>query len=64
MGVEAVRFESVSPYEDRPYELVRATVDFSVDPEHPANRRIVDLELARRADDGLVRFEADLRMLR
>ncbi|RDI66585.1 alpha/beta hydrolase domain-containing protein [Nocardia pseudobrasiliensis] len=64
MGVEAVRVGSVSPYGDRAYELVRGTAEFAVDPGHSANRRIVDLEFAPRGDDGLVRFDADLRILR
>ncbi|MFI5780491.1 alpha/beta hydrolase domain-containing protein [Nocardia sp. NPDC051570] len=64
MGVEAVHIESVTPYADLRYELVRGTVDFAVDPEHPANRSIVDLDRAPRGADGLVRFDADLRILR
>ncbi len=46
-----------------PYEAISAVADFAVDPQLPANGGIVDLPLA--ADpDGLVRFDADLRLLR
>lgn len=42
-----------------PYEQVDGVLTFGVDPLSPANKRIVDLELAPRDADGLVRFEAD-----
>ncbi|MQY31160.1 alpha/beta hydrolase domain-containing protein [Nocardia aurantia] len=64
MAVEAVRIESVEPYADPRYETVRGTAAFAVDPAHPANARITDLALAPRGDDGLVRFDADLRIVR
>jgi hypothetical protein len=64
MTVESVHINTISPHVDRRYEWVEATVDFAVDPEHPANQRIVDLKLAPRYDDGLARFDADLRLLR
>lgn len=64
MAVETVAVHSVLPYRDRPYEWVTATAAFAVDPDHRANAGIVDLELAPRGDDGLVRFDADVRILR
>ncbi|MFF0489788.1 alpha/beta hydrolase domain-containing protein [Nocardia sp. NPDC004068] len=64
MAVEAVRVQSVSPYIDDRYELVTGTVGFAVDPGHPANARIVDLDRVKRDLDGKVRFDADLRVLR
>ncbi|MCX4096922.1 alpha/beta hydrolase domain-containing protein [Nocardia sp. alder85J] len=64
MAVEAVRIEAVQPYADPRYEMVRGTAGFAVDPAHPANARIIDLALAPRGGDGLVRFDSDLRILR
>ncbi|MGE0699154.1 MAG: alpha/beta hydrolase domain-containing protein [Hyphomicrobiaceae bacterium] len=45
------------------YEQLDGTAHFSVDPDHPANRSIVDLGLAPRDANGLVAFEADLSVL-
>lgn len=64
MAVESVHVNTVYPHSDSRYEWVEATVDFAVDPELLANERIVDLELAARDADGLVRFDADLKLLR
>ncbi len=55
---------SVSPYTVAPYEWVVATASFAVDPEAPHNRRITDLDLTSRGPEGLVRFDADVRILR
>jgi hypothetical protein len=54
----------VVPYRNRPYEWVIATAAFSVDPSAGANSRITDLTLAPRHEDGKVRFESDVRLLR
>jgi hypothetical protein len=64
MTVESVHTHKVYPHTDIRYEWVEATVNFAVDPESPANKRIVDLDHAPRDDDGLVRYDADLRLLR
>ncbi|BBY90555.1 hypothetical protein MGALJ_02240 [Mycobacterium gallinarum] len=64
MAVESVHVNAVYPHSDTRYEWVEATVDFAVDPELLANERIVDLDLAPRDADGLVRFDADLKLLR
>jgi hypothetical protein len=64
MTVEAVHTRKVYPHTDARYEWVEATVNFAVDPESPANKAIIDLELAPRDDDGFVRYDADLRLLR
>ena len=64
MAVESVHVNTVYPHSDTRYEWVEATVDFAVDPELLANERIVDLDLAPRDGDGLVRFDADLKLLR
>jgi hypothetical protein len=39
------------------------TVHFAVDPAHPLNRCITDIDLAPREGDGLVHFSADIRIL-
>ncbi len=55
---------SVSPYATAPYEWVVATASFAVDPGATPNMRIVDLDLAPRDPEGLVHFDADVRLLR
>ncbi|KQH78832.1 hypothetical protein AO501_17510 [Mycobacterium gordonae] len=64
MSVESVQVHNVYPHADSRYENVEATVTFAVDPEYRSNQRIADLKLAPRDADGLVRFDADLRLLR
>lgn len=49
--------------ESGPYERIDGTVTFAVDPGNPANETIVDLALAPRDEDGLVRFTSDLVIL-
>ncbi len=64
MTVESVQINTVYPHADSRYEWVEATVGFAVEPDQHANQRIVDLNLAPRNVNGLVRFDADLRLLR
>ena len=45
------------------YTHVKGTVHFSVDPLHPNNEAITDVELAPRDSEGRVRFSADFEML-
>ncbi len=45
------------------YELIIATAHLKVDPRHPANRVIVDLDKARDAD-GFVRYKVDVVIVR
>ena len=47
-----------------PYESILGLVAFALDPVDPHNRRIVDLEYARRDADGRVRFSSDLSVFR
>ncbi|MDE3202772.1 MAG: hypothetical protein KGQ66_00960 [Acidobacteriota bacterium] len=61
--LESVDLSSVA-YGDRGYEWVTGTARFAADPEHRANQGIVDLSLAPRDGHGLVRYEADVRILR
>jgi hypothetical protein len=62
--LESMREITVEPYGERPYEWVTAGATFAVDPAAPGNDRIIDLDLAPRDDDGRVRFESDVRLLR
>lgn len=64
LAVKEFEIKSVEPYVDPRYEWVTGVVSFAVDPDHPANRCIVDLDRARRDADGCVHFDADLRLLR
>ena len=45
------------------YLQLDGTAHFAIDPRHPLNRCITDLELAPRDRDGRVRFSADIRIL-
>jgi len=53
-----------SPVEADAFEEFAGEAEFAVDPSHPRNPAIVDLELASRDADGRVRFTADVRILR
>ena len=46
-----------------PYEVLRGEVTLRLDPNSPANASIVDLALAPRDADGMVRARADLHVL-
>jgi hypothetical protein len=46
------------------YERLLGKATFGIDPHHPANTKIVDLDLAPRDADGRVCFEADVRILK
>ena len=57
-------FEDGSPFgETGPYERIDAVAHYAVDPAHPANEGIVDLDRAERAPDGKVRFSGDATFL-
>lgn len=45
------------------YEVITAVAHMRIDPRHPANRAIVDIELAP-APDGAVRYKTDVIILR
>ncbi|UCC24629.1 MAG: hypothetical protein JSU98_12955, partial [Gemmatimonadales bacterium] len=47
-----------------PYEVITGRAYFLVDPNLPANRRIVDLALAPREPDGRVLFSSEIQILR
>ncbi len=46
------------------YEQIDGTAHYAVDPLHPANAGIVDLDLAPRDSDGKVRFASDFTLLK
>ena len=46
-----------------PYELLEGTAHYAVDPSHPRNQGITDLDLAPRNSAGLVEFSSDFAML-
>ena len=46
-----------------PYIHVKGRANFSVDPEHPSNQPVTDIELAPRDSNGRVLFSADFEML-
>jgi hypothetical protein len=52
---------SAAPYG---YERLKGTVSFAIDPRHPGNRGITDVQLAPRNLEGLVEFSADVCILR
>ncbi|MGE3537122.1 MAG: alpha/beta hydrolase domain-containing protein [Candidatus Tectimicrobiota bacterium] len=70
MSVSAVEITRRELYADGqafgdtgPYERLGGVLTLAVDPEHVANRSIVDLALAPRDAQGLVRFQADFSLL-
>jgi hypothetical protein len=46
-----------------PYEELKGRLHFAVDPTHPANARITDIDLAPRTRDGRVELAADVSIL-
>jgi hypothetical protein len=70
VACEGLQEVDVEPYADGrswgehgPYEWTSAVAQIAVDPDHKANAGITDLTLADRGADGLVRAEADVRIL-
>lgn len=47
-----------------PYEMLTGKAYFAVDPQHPANVAVVDLDKAPRGADGRVRFASDFMIVR
>jgi hypothetical protein len=47
-----------------PYEAIRGTLSFGVDPRRPDHQVITDIELAPTDDQGHVRFSADFMLLK
>ncbi|MFP6680192.1 MAG: alpha/beta hydrolase domain-containing protein [Dehalococcoidia bacterium] len=47
-----------------PYEEVRGILRYAVDPDHPANSRITDIEFAPQNSAGGVEFAADVHLMR
>ena len=70
MTVTRLELHSRRPYEDGvafgetgPYERLDGRIHFAVEPSHPANELIVDLDKAPRGDDGRVHFWSDFTLL-
>lgn len=66
-----IRIDSAKPFADGhafgeagPYERLKGVVRGTLDPTHPQNTCIVDLDKAPRNADGLVEYEADLEIIR
>lgn len=70
MGVERLELQVSAYGEGRPvagagaYQELKGLAHIALDPNHPADRLVTDLELAPRDADGLVRFDADVVILR
>ncbi len=71
MAVTALEIKTCSPFAQGtafgdvgPYQQLDGTVHFAVDPDHPGNAGITDLQLAPRDAQGLVRCSADVRLLK
>ena len=70
MPVTKLQISSTTPFagglsfgDVGPYIHLKGRAYFSVDPEHPSNRPITDIELAPRDSNGRVLFSADFEML-
>ena len=68
MAVTALEIKTCSPFAQGtafaavgPYEQLDGTVHFAVDPHHPSNAGIADLQHAPRDAHGLVHGAADFR---
>ena len=64
MAVTQFEVRARRPVAGFDYERLDGRLHFAVDPAHPANRAIVDLDRAARDAEGRVRFTADLTLLR
>ena len=71
MSVERIDIHSAEPYADGrdfgdhgPFELITARLHYAVNPALEDHRRITDLNLAPKDDDGCVRFSGDLVLIR
>ncbi len=70
MAVTALEIKSRSPFahgqifgDIGPYQQFEGTVHFAVDPHHPGNAGITDLQRAPRDAYGLVHYSEDVRLL-
>jgi hypothetical protein len=70
MGVERLELQA-APYRDGQafgpagaYEILKGLAYVALDPDHPADALVTDLALAARGSDGVVRFDADIEILR
>ena len=65
-GAEVLRVDVVrrTPIEGSGYEKIVGTAHFSLDPAHPRNRAVVDLDKAPTGSNGKVTFSTDIYILR
>lgn len=66
-----LKLERQTPFADShefgvtgPYERILGKIEFSIDPNDPANQNVVDLDKAPRNKYGLVEFSSDLDILK
>ena len=71
MSVERIDITHQAPYADGqafgdagPFELIRARLQYAVNPTLEDHQRITDLDCAPRGPDGCVRFSGDLVLMR
>jgi hypothetical protein len=71
MAVTTLEIKTCGPFargtafgDTGPYEQLDGTVHFAVDPNHPRNAGITDLQLAPRDAQGLVQCSANFRLLK
>lgn len=71
MSVERLEIIKQHPYRDGesfggvgPYERIDAVAHYAVDPTDPRNTGVVDVGNVERGDDGMVRFDGDITILR
>lgn len=62
--LEHLEIRSTAPVPGWEYDWTAGEATYAVDPRHPGNARITDLDLAPRDPDGLVRFRGDVVLLR
>ncbi len=70
MAVSKLEIASRTPYlggksfgEYGPFEYIQGTMHYAVDPKHPANNAVVDLDLVPTGQGGKVGCSSDFRLL-
>ena len=46
------------------YEFVEGTLHYEIDPKHPDNELVTDINIASTAENGKVQFASDIQLLR
>src|SRR5690349_13069734 len=63
MGVERLTVDADERDAARGRRVVDATVEYRIDPTHPANQGITDLDRVATGADGAVRFRGNARLV-